>query len=172
MHSQSLNGLSTSACAPTTRRRWMHVGPAPKEWAKVQSGRFCGSLYVVVTKQQISPTGDRFGLLASGKRPPTAREVDVCRTSNWQCPETVRKPSANRPPGGRLPDDFRTTSGRWPIASAPSRAQPYFNPEGCYNFSSTLPIWSTAGGVWLEWTRTEHHALRAARRVCGPPKPR
>ena len=97
------------------RGPWVDVFRTPGGEIDLRSGRFCGSSYIVVTKYAISPTGDRFRLLASGKRPPTAREVDVCRTSNWQCPETVRQPSANRPPGGRLPDDFRTLA----IASAP-----------------------------------------------------
>ena len=57
-------------------------------------------------------------LQASGKRPPTAREVDVFRTSNWQCPETVRKSSTRWTEGGRLADDWRTIGGRFPdIAS-------------------------------------------------------
>ena len=63
---------------------------------------------IVVTKHPISPTGDRFGLLASGKRPPPAHEVDVFRTSNWQCPETVRKSSTGRTTSGRQADGFRT----------------------------------------------------------------
>ena len=84
------------------RGPWVDVFRTPGGEIDLRSGRFCGSSYIVVTKYAISPTGDRFRLLASGKRPPTAREVDVFRTSKWQCPETVRKSSGSRPPTGRF----------------------------------------------------------------------
>ena len=94
------------------RGPWVDVFRTPGGEIDLRSGRFCGSSYIVVTKYAISPTGDRFRLLASGKRPPTAREVDVFRTSKWQCPETVRKSSGSRPPTGRPPDDLRTLRRR------------------------------------------------------------
>ena len=89
------------------RRRWMHVGPAPKEWAKVQSGRFCGSLYIVVTKQQISPTGDRFW-------PPGVRKTSTYRPRSGRLPDLKLAMSGNRPPIVRQPSTWWTTSGRLP----------------------------------------------------------
>ena len=54
--------------------------------------------------QRLQLTNRVTSYTTSAKRPPTAREVDVFRTSNWQCPETVRKSSGSRPPAGRLPE--------------------------------------------------------------------
>ena len=57
--------------------------------------------------QRLQLTNRVTSYTTSGKRPPTTREVDVFRTSNWQGPETVRKSSTFRPPSGPC---FRPTS--------------------------------------------------------------
>ena len=103
----------------------MDVLRTPGGKIDLRSGRFYGSSYIVVTKYLISPTGDRFCLLASAKRPPTAHEVDVLRTSKWQCPETVRKSSGSRPPNGRF------------LVRLPQLRNGHFCPEG---FTASEPF--------------------------------
>ena len=51
--------------------------------------------------QRLQLTNRVTSYTTSGKRPPTAREVDVFRTSNWQGPETVRKVDGRWTEGGR-----------------------------------------------------------------------
>ena len=52
--------------------------------------------------QRLQLTNRVTSYTTSGKRPPRAPWVDVFRTSNWQGPETVRKPSGGWTTSGRF----------------------------------------------------------------------